>query len=533
MSRSTRSAVPLGILILAALIFAPGAGPSAATPQTIKVQGALTDRVSGNPVPAQGVFNMTFALFDNEFGGLPITTVGPLPVDVQQGRFQAELPLSTAQFQLPDRYLSITVNGETLTPRIRLTSTPFALVADQSATASSSSTAGVALSVTAGGVGTAALASGAVTSDKLGIPCANGEILVRSGGAWVCAAQPQTGTICGPGSFVSCYTGPAGTLNVGACRAGAAHCNAAGTAFEGCEGQIVPIAEVCDAADNNCDGATDEANICPPCPDADGDGFTDAACVGGTDCNDQVATIHPGRPELCNGYDDDCNSQTIDGTGDPQAGTDCDGGDSDACLEGVRFCASGNLLCSDTTGGIIELCNGLDDDCNGSLPASEQDNDGDGYKPCTGDCNDANAAIHPGVPDICDAYDNDCDSSTPNGSGDGQQSGLPCDGPDPDLCLEGVSTCTSNGTFQCSDATGGTFDVCNGLDDDCDPSSPDGSEDFFIGQTCDGPDADNCMEGAYVCTNGTTVCTDNTGNTVEVCGDAIDNDCDGAIDEGC
>src|SRR5262245_27695320 len=206
MSRSLSTAAPLGILILAALILAPSAGPSAATPQAIKVQGALTDRVSGTPAPAQGVFNMTFALFDNEFGGLPITTIGPLAVDVQQGRFQVELPLSTGQFQVPDRYLAITVNGETLTPRIRLTSTPFALVADQSATASSSGTAGVALSVAAGGVGTAAIAPGAVTSDKLGIPCATGEILVRSGSAWVCAPQPQAGTVCSPGSFVLCYS---------------------------------------------------------------------------------------------------------------------------------------------------------------------------------------------------------------------------------------------------------------------------------------------------------------------------------------
>src|SRR5262245_27128126 len=170
--------------------------------------------------------------------------------------------------------------------------------------------------------------------------------------------------ICTPGSFVACYSGPAATLNVGRCHAGASHCNAAGTAFEGCDGQVLPAAEVCDAADNNCDGAVDEAKICPPCPDVDQDGYHDANCIGGTDCNDQVNTIHPGRPELCNGFDDDCNPQTADGSADPGIGTLCDGPDADLCIEGVRFCAAGTLACTDTTGSQTEICNGLDDDCN-------------------------------------------------------------------------------------------------------------------------------------------------------------------------
>ncbi|HET8945698.1 MAG TPA: putative metal-binding motif-containing protein, partial [Candidatus Polarisedimenticolia bacterium] len=426
MSRSLRRFAP-ALLALAALLPVPSAGPSAATPQTIKVQGSLTDRSSGNPLPAQGTYNMTFALFDAEFGGVAITTIGPLAVDVQQGRFQVDLPLSTGQFQLPDRYLQITVGGETLTPRVRLTSAPFALVSDQAATASSSSTAAVAMNVAAGAVGTTGLADGAVTAPKLGIPCATGEILVRGASGWTCAPAPQGGAICEPGSFVNCYTGAPGTLNVGRCRAGVSACNSAGTAFQGCSGQTLPSAETCDGADNDCDGSVDEENICPPCPDADHDGYPAASCIGGTDCNDQVATINPGRPELCNGFDDDCNPQTADGSGDPQIGSACDGPDADRCNEGVRFCAAGSLTCSDTTTDTVEQCNGLDDDCDGIVPQNELDQDADGYRPCTGDCNDTNAAVHPGATEICDTLDNDCNPSTPNGSAD-PQFGAACDG---------------------------------------------------------------------------------------------------------
>jgi hypothetical protein len=511
-------------------MLATAPGPSAATPQTIKVQGSLTDRASGNPLPAQGTYNMTFALFDAEFGGVAITTIGPLSVDVQQGRFQVDLPLSTGQFQLPDRYLQIAVGGETLTPRVRLTSAPFALVSDQAATASSSSTAAVAMNVAAGAVGSAGLADGAVTAPKLGIPCATGEILIRGAAGWTCAPASQGGVICVPGSFVNCYSGPAGTIAVGVCRAGQSACNAAGTAFEGCTGQTLPTTEVCDNKDNDCDGSVDEENICPPCPDADQDGYTDAQCIGGTDCNDHDPAINPGRPDLCNGFDDDCNPQTFNGSGDPQLGTPCDGADADHCIEGIRFCTGGSLACNDTSSDNPELCNGVDDDCDGIVPTSELDQDGDGYRPCTGDCNDTNPGVHPGAIDICDNLDNDCNPATPNGNVD-PRVGVACDGSDADLCPEGVTFCTGIGTIGCTDNTTGTFDVCNGIDDDCDPASADGSEDQLNGTSCDGPDSDRCVEGHYFCVNGTMTCDDNTGSNLDLC-NGVDDDCDNSSPDG-
>lgn len=75
-------------------------------------------------------------------------------------------------------------------------------------------------------------------------------------------------------------------------------------------------------------------------------------------------------------------------------------------------------------------------------------------------------------------------------------------------------------------------ETCNGLDDDCDVGSIDGSEDPLLGSVCDGGDGDSCAEGTRYC-SGSLQCNDGTGTTTEGCaGDAVDEDCDGSVDEG-
>lgn len=62
--------------------------------------------------------------------------------------------------------------------------------------------------------------------------------------------------ICQPGSMAACYTGPAGTMGVGLCVGGTWTCNAEGTAYGPCTGEVLPVAEDCTApADENCNGA--------------------------------------------------------------------------------------------------------------------------------------------------------------------------------------------------------------------------------------------------------------------------------------
>jgi len=76
-------------------------------------------------------------------------------------------------------------------------------------------------------------------------------------------------------------------------------------------------------------------------------------------------------------------------------------------------------------------------------------------------------------------------------------------------------------------------EVCDGIDNDCNPATADGSADPLLGVACDGPDADLCKEGTYSCTGGSLVCSDTTGSTVEICANGVDDDCNGSIDEGC
>jgi hypothetical protein len=80
------------------------------------------------------------------------------------------------------------------------------------------------------------------------------------------------------------------------------------------------------------------------------------------------------------------------------------------------------------------------------------------------------------------------------------------------------------------DAGCGGPELCNGRDDDCDPTTVDGADEPTIGTTCDGPDADACTEGTMGCTAGALACSDTTGDQPEVCG-GTDEDCDGSMDE--
>ncbi len=66
--------------------------------------------------------------------------------------------------------------------------------------------------------------------------------------------------------------------------------------------------------------------------------------------------------------------------------------------------------------GATELCNGVDDNCDGILPANELDADSDGWSICEGDCNDANAQIYPGATEVANNVDDNCNGQVDEGT---------------------------------------------------------------------------------------------------------------------
>jgi hypothetical protein len=169
------------------------------------------------------------------------------------------------------------------------------------------------------------------------------------------------------------------------------------TADEDCDDSDAAVnpdaTEVCDEIDNDCDEEIDEDDAEDALAwyaDSDSDGFGDAnasvtACTvpsgyveDSTDCDDTMDVVNPDADELCNGTDDDCDTEIDEEAID--MGTWYTDGDTD----------------------------GYGDDATMTM-ACEQ---ASGTTDVGGDCDDANAAVNPDAEELCDGVDNDCDSAT-------------------------------------------------------------------------------------------------------------------------
>ena len=215
--------------------------------------------------------------------------------------------------------------------------------------------------------------------------------------------------------------------------------------------------ELCDGLDNNCNTVVDEGLIATYYLDVDGDGYGNlvdsiTTCDSppanyvllGEDCDDNDNTIYPGATDLCDQVDNNCNGIVDEGQPVVTYYLDTDGDGFGNTTFTITTCATlpANYVlvgddCDDNSNitypGATEICDGLDNNCDGSIDEGLSasiyylDADGDGYgnsvdsiTTCDSppanyvllgeDCDDNNAGISPGAIDIPEnGIDENCD----------------------------------------------------------------------------------------------------------------------------
>ncbi len=144
------------------------------------------------------------------------------------------------------------------------------------------------------------------------------------------------------------------------------------------DGAVNPLAdELCNALDDDCDART-HFQIGPgDYEDDDQDGFADSACGGDAgDCNDRDPFTYPGAVDYVDGRDNDCDGAI-----------DEDEGAARAFYEDLD---------SDGYGDVTQRMNAV------TAPA--------GYVPLAGDCAPTDSLVFPGAVEVCNGVDDNCDA---------------------------------------------------------------------------------------------------------------------------
>jgi MYXO-CTERM domain-containing protein len=440
--------------------------------------------------------------------------------------------------------------------------------------------------------------AGATCSTKgaLTVPCGTGTIVCASG-AWACtgpkgpaaescdAVDNNCDGLVDNVPPVACV--PAGTPG-GLVYGGSSQCKQGTKTCGACVGFVGPSAELCDGLDNNCNGVVDDGipglgAVCgvnqPPCTPG-----TTACLAGAIVC---AGAVGP-QAEVCDGIDNDCDGTPDNGAladapaqgmsgcwsapGNcctfknlswcPPTGGACNGPGtlSAPCSQGSLACAGGaGWVCQGGKVPAAEACDGVDNDCNGTVDDGSFPQVGTACGSTLGECKAGVIACAVGVLDcvgdvgptqeICDGLDNDCDGVIDNGIG----AGGPCTPPyDPVAypgdrsalpCQPGQLQCNGMGGLACVGGVGPKPEVCDGVDNDCDgtvdevgaaPDGIDGSANPLpppaanIGDSC-GLNVGACAPGKEACVNGSFACLGGQGPVEEAC-DCSDNDCDGKVD---
>ena len=346
--------------------------------------------------------------------------------------------------------------------------------------------------------------------------------------------------------------------------------------------------EICDGKDNNCNYIVDEGN-----PDSDYDGWKDCVdedddndgTADGLDCAPLDASIHPAAEEVCDGADNDCDGYVDKGFQDLDDDGEADCVDSDIDGDGVLnemdncpLLANPNV--SDLDGdGLGDDCdpdvdgdlvpNGVDncpelynppqadndaddlgdacdddddsddvldevDNCPTVPNPGQEDGDGDGLgdlcdadadadgDPDVSDCAPADPTVHHAAKELCDGVDNNCKLGVDEGFVDADLDGYKncVDADDDNDGTEDEDDCAPLD----SKVHPAAAEACNGVDDNCNETVDEG-----LGSASCG--FGECAHTSLKCAQGTwAVCNPFEGAAPEIC-DGLDNDCDGLVDE--
>ncbi len=360
--------------------------------------------------------------------------------------------------------------------------------------------------------------------------------------------------------------------------------------------------EICDNEDNDCDGKVDESDAKDTkswYKDFDKDTFGDPlqsakSCTAPSgyvsdksDCNDNSKAINPIATELCDGVDNNCDG-VIDESSAIDAKTwykDLDNDEYGNADVSIKSCAqvkgyvSNKDDCNDKDENVrpggVELCDNIDNNCNGKVDEDAakniidwyKDADSDGYgnklitekscKPIPGfvtnstDCDDTDNDNHPGADEVCDNEDNDCDGKVDeNESIDAKTWYVDSDKDGFGNIAVSVKACKAPpGTIEipgdCDDAKASVnpkaSELCDNIDNNCngqtDENSSEDAKTWYKDKDKDGFGDPDVYLKACVTLDGYTSdksdCNDSlvqvNPKASEIC-DNIDNDCDGVID---
>jgi MYXO-CTERM domain-containing protein len=315
-------------------------------------------------------------------------------------------------------------------------------------------------------------------------------------------------------------------LDLGRCKPGTWVC-AAGDLD--CQGEIGPIAETCNGVDDDCDGLTD--GMSRECYSGPGGTAGVGQCRAGT----QLCTAPPGGPESwgscagevipstekCNGLDDDCDSATDESHNGVDLGGSCcpDGVPCGVgvCKAGTLQCVGAGTACVGAIGPSNEICDGLDNDCNGQvddlpgkgLPCLTEGGCG-GVVACDPEAKELVCESNDELdPEVCDGLDNDCDGKIdeePDVSESDPLVGVECDEPkapqDKAPCKAGTTACV-DGVIACDGSVKPGEEVCDFRDNDCDGEADVEAECPLAGNACvEGQCLAPCDSGEFPCPGG-------------------------------